>query len=139
MITFLAKSVDGKLNLGSEANRIRLSEWLKNNPDKYLRIEPQIGKRTLQQDRFYWFYLGLISRDCGHSPNELHAHFREAHIPSKWILVFGKTTEIRKSTADMNKTEFSEYLDRICAECNVPIPDSEQYLKYIETAPLINE
>lgn len=131
MITFLAKSVDGNLNLGSEYNRARLKEWLKKNPDKYLKIEPVISKRTRSQNNFYWAYLGIIERETGQESTELHEHFKQYHLPKKWKLIFGKTTEIYKSTTELTKTEFADYLDKICAETNIPIPDPRQLENFI--------
>ena len=47
----------------------------------------------------------------------------------------GKEIKIPKSTTELKKHEFSEYMEKICAETNVEIPDTEQYLASIDLAP----
>lgn len=88
-----------------------------------VRIEKAKAKRSLDQNAYYWFYLKLVSDSCGHTPQELHEIFKRLFIPPK-IIKWKKTTiKTPGSTSDLNKPQFGEYLDRICAETNILLPD----------------
>lgn len=123
MNIFLAKSKNGKLDFGSSYNESRFNSWLKDNEGKEVRIERFTRKRTLSQNGFYFFYLGIIERETGNSANDLHEYFKRTLLPPKFIKVFGKEIKIPSSTTDLNKAEFGEYMDKISAECEIPIPD----------------
>lgn len=125
-VVFTAKSVDGKLSLGSEGNTFRFKQWLEQNPNKMLKIEPIGNERTNQQNRYYWLYLGIIERETGNCANYLHEYFKRIHLPPTYISVMGKEIKIPTSTTDLKKHEMSDYLDKICAETGVPLPDPEE-------------
>ena len=48
----------------------------------------------------------------------------------------GKEIKIPSSTNDLRKNEFSDYLEKICAETRVVIPDTKSYLREIDLAPM---
>lgn len=124
MVTFIGHSQEGKFSLGSEENRMRFSNWLRANPGKELRIEPyEKPKRTNQQLRFYWFYLEIIEQETGNLAADLHEYFKRALLPPKWLKVMSKELKVPGSTRGLSKAEMSEYMDKICALTNVPIPD----------------
>lgn len=123
MSIFIAKSIDGKLNLGTESNRYRLQEDLRDHPEANYRIERMMPTRTLNQNRYYWLYLGVIERETGNSARDLHEYFKRTHLKPRFIQVMGKEMRIPSSTSELSKLEMSEYLDKICAETNIPLPD----------------
>lgn len=125
-MTFLVKIVNGELDFGSEYNLARFHDFAKQNEGKYLRLEKPELKRSQQQNRFYWFYLGIISRETGNDEEELHEFFRAKFLPKKFAVIKGKTNahevQIRMSTTKLTKAEFGEYLDKISSLTEIPIP-----------------
>jgi len=126
MTVFLAKS-DGKgFDLGSDINRARLKDDLAKNVGKIYRIERPESKRSLSQNSYYWLFLGIIAREHGDDPEALHEHFKQRFAPRKFGKVKGQEVQFHKSTTQMTKSEFGEYLDRIAAECEVPLPNPKE-------------
>lgn len=126
MSTFLAKPrKDGTLDFGSPHNESRWRTFCQDNEDKRVRIDLPKAKRSDQQHRYYWLYLGIVSMETGHEAQELHEYFKRVHLPPKFITVMDREIRIPASTKDLTKAEFGEYLDRICAEVNVPLPNPE--------------
>lgn len=113
-------------------------EWdNKNTVFKYLtslegkaihcQIEQMKSKRTLDQNALYWMYLTIISRETGELESNLHEVFKRLCLPPQFITYKGRQIKIPGSTTKLSKSAMGEYLDRICAETNVPIPDTEEY------------
>jgi hypothetical protein len=137
MTTFITKiSNKAELDFGSDYNFARFKQYCKENIGKILRIEPEVSTRTLSQNKLYWKYLGIIEIETGNNANDLHEYFRRVFLIPKIIKVMGKEVKIPTSTTELKKNEFSDYLDKICAETGVPIPDTEAYLKECDLAPL---
>jgi hypothetical protein len=136
-ISFTTK-IDSKggLDFGSEYNLGRFRQYCKENIGKVLRIELQTNTRTLSQNALYWLYLEVIERETGNNANDMHEYFRRTLLPPKFIKVMGKEIKIPKSTTELKKTEFGDYMDRISAETGVAIPDTEAYLAKLDLAPL---
>lgn len=127
---FLVKIDKGQLNFGSEANQARWRQFLKDNDEKWLRIEKPISKRSGQQNRFYWLYLELISRETGDDAVSLHEYFKHNLLKPVIKTIKGKSGkeivfETDRSTTELSKIEMGEYMDRISALTEIPIPDPE--------------
>lgn len=125
MTRFIATAKRGKLDWGSLSNEARLSQHLKDNEGKSYRLEKVQGKRSVNQNSFYWLYLEVISREVGHTPQELHELFKRTLLPPKVLNVLHREFKMPASTTELTKTEMSEYMERICAETNVPIPNPQ--------------
>ena len=127
MNTFLVKIKEGELDFGSEFNQARWREFLKENEDKWIRIEKPKENRTLSQNNYYWLYLEVISRETGNEAEELHEFFKQKFLPRKMVIIQGKKTAhevmIIKSTTKLSKVEFGDYLDKICSLVEIPLPD----------------
>ena len=91
----------------------------------WITVETEENKRTIQQNRYYWLYLEVIADETGDVADDLHEFFRRKLLPPKWITAQGEETKIPRSTTDLSKAEFTEYLDKICAKTNIPLPDAE--------------
>ena len=100
-------------------------DWLTQNEGKkcYADLGRETGVRSLNQNSFYWMYIDLISKETGHTSNELHWLFKGLFLPKKQVEWKGKKYWMGGSTTNLNKIEMGEYMERICAECGVPIPD----------------
>lgn len=136
MTTFIFKSNKGVWDFGTEHNYKRFIQHLKENDGKEFKIESLVRTRSLSQNNLYWMYLEIIERETGNNANDLHEYFRRTLLSPKWLKVMGKEIKVPKSTTELKKNEFSEYMEKICAETGVPIPDTEQYLKELDLAPL---
>lgn len=122
MIVFNAKAKKGELDWGSYDNQFRLKRHLSDNEGKVYRLEKVETKRTLSQNAFYWAYLDTIERETGNLADYLHQYYKRLLLPPKFIQVMGKELKIPSSTTELNKTDFSEYMDKISADCGVAIP-----------------
>lgn len=136
MQTFIFKSNKGVWDFGSEYNYKRFIQHLKENDGKEFRIEQLVRTRSLSQNNLYWMYLEIIERETGNNANDLHEYFRRVLLSPKMLKVMGKEIKVPKSTTELKKNEFSDYMEKICAETGVPIPDTENYLREIDLAPL---
>jgi hypothetical protein len=129
---FIVKIIKGELDFGSEWNLHRWNDFCVDNEGKTLRIEKPKSVRSMQQNSFYWVYLELISRETGNDPNDLHEYFKTKMLPRKIVEIHGKhghyEFEKIKSTTELSKLEMGEYMDKICAVTEVPIPDPKEYL-----------
>ncbi len=137
MTTFLVK-IDSKggMDFGSSFNLSRFRQFCKENIGKELRIERHERKRSMSQNALYWLYLGIIERETGNLADDLHQYFKRVLLPPKFITVLGQEIKVPKSTTELTKVEFSEYMEKIAAKVDVPIPDTKQYHKYFDSAPL---
>lgn len=128
---FLAKSIDNKLNLGSETNRARLNEDLKSHPNAVYRIERVVPKRTLAQNNYLWLYLEVIERETGNDTASMHEYVKKYLTPKverkvkileneKWVTHKGM---VGKGTSELSKIEMGDVLDKLCSLTEVPLPD----------------
>ncbi len=135
MTTFLFKAKSGKPNFGSEFNEARLRQHLKENEGKVYRIEPEVNTRSLSQNKLYWKFLGVIEFETGQNADDMHEYFRRKLLLPKFITVNGEEIKIPRSTTELSKTEFGEYMEKISAMVDVPIPDTLTYLQTLDLAP----
>lgn len=129
MKEFLAhcEVIDGKLQWKNEA-------YLHVNLPKFegmkgtLTIKKKWNKRSLSQNKLYWLWVTIISKDLGYTENELHTLLKGKFGPKKAIVVGGKTYNIPKSTTDFTKGEFVEFMffvEKQAAELNILLPHPE--------------
>jgi len=121
---FYAKAKDGKIEW-SNNRALENYLWSVDKKPILIKIEREKSKRTLDQNAFYWFYLRIIANETGHLEWELHSLFKRLFLPPKIIKILGREFKIPASTKELSKGDFSEYLDKICAETGVPIPNPE--------------
>ena len=133
--TWIAKSVNGTLDWGSEFNLARLRQWLKEHPNKLLKLEPLKEYRTGSQNNLYWLYIDIIANETGNDSIDLHLFFKSKLLPRKKIIIRGKKTahefERETSTTELSKLEFGEYMDKISQLVEIPIPDPKELENFI--------
>lgn len=95
-------------------------------------IDREKQRRTLDQNAYYWFYLRLVSNDTVHTEDELHQLFKRLFLPPTILKVLGRDIKIPSTTKKLSKVEFGEYLDRICAEVNIPLPDPKDIQNLVQ-------
>jgi|15BtaG_2_1085339.scaffolds.fasta_scaffold01275_6 hypothetical protein len=125
-MTFRCKATKGELDFGSEYNQNRLKLFLQDNEGKELTLTLPKVKRSGSQNSFYWAYLTIVERDTGNNAEDLHEFFKSTLSPKKIVTVKGKKEHevvVAKSTTEMSKAEFGEYLYKIAAMTEVPLLD----------------
>ena len=106
---FTAKIKDGKIEWHDNKGLARF--LYESEGEVYIDIKPS-NKRNTAQNNYYWTMLTEFGKQCGYHSDEMHE-------------VCKRKFKI-KSTKDLNRDEFSEYLDRIhqwAAETGFPIKD----------------
>lgn len=105
-------------------------------------IEPRTRPRSLSQNAYYWAYLRIISDETGDDENSLHEYLKRLLLPPKFMHVHLSGTEVEvkvpASTSDLSKSDFAEYLERICATTGVPLPDPRDLGYVVENPGLYN-
>lgn len=127
---FLAKSNGKILDFGEYKQS--LVEDVKNNKDAMYKLERFSKKRTIPQNNLFWFYLEIIEKETGNSPEDMHEYVKKHLTPKigrrvriltkqkKWVWASGM---VGKGTSDLNRSEMSDVMDKLCALTGVPIPD----------------
>jgi hypothetical protein len=72
--------------------------------------------RTDAQNKLYWSWLGLISKETGNSTEALHVSFANEFLPKTFEVVRGETVDVVKSTTKLTPEEFTKYLKEVEAE-----------------------
>lgn len=129
-------TVDGEKKLIVESK-----PWYRHNLQKFkegdhvtLEIHSRKPKRTEQQNRYYWgVYLPLIAHETGeHDLDALHELFKGKFLTEGIVEVLGQKVRKKKSTTELGRGEFSEFIMNIEAETGIEAPPTENY----DLAPL---
>ena len=130
MTTFIFRAKSGVEDFGSEFNRARFYTHLSDNEGKEFVIKQREEKRTLSQNNLYWVFLQKIEFETGNVASDLHEWYKRSLLPPKFIHIRGKNgvreVKIPRSTTDLNKIEFGDFMDKISAESEVAIPSPEE-------------
>lgn len=121
---FRATIRDSKLSLGPILRR-QFSDWLRVNEGKRVLVQLDKPGRSNSQNAYYWVYLGVIAQETGNNEDDLHEFFKRKLLPPVFKKVLGEEIKLPRSTTKLNKSEFGEYLEKICALTNIPLPDRE--------------
>lgn len=114
---------NGKLAIETPESYKRYLSGFDEGTKMVLDIEKKKNKRSLSQNAFYFLYLGVIENETGNTVDDLHELFKRKFLKPVEKTIMGQQIRLPNSTTNLSKHEFSEYLDRICALTNVPIPD----------------
>lgn len=116
-------------NIGSRRAAVAYIEQLPDGKPFEVSITRKRERRTLDQNRLYWLWLGAISAECGHTPDELHAYFKAKYLARKSVAVFGEQAVLDVTTRDLTKEQMTAYLERVQAfaasELAIPLPNPE--------------
>ena len=103
-----------------------------------LEIHTRKPKRTEQQNKYWWVYITLIGGETGHTPEEIHEWAKRMFLPPRYVKIMKTEMKLPASTPLLSKSEMSDYLDRISAATNVPLPDPSTLKNYISNNDPIN-
>ena len=120
---FTAKN--GGMDFGK--NQDSFYQFLQNNEGKRFQISKLQTQRSKSQNSYYWAYLRIIEDDTGNLSSDLHEYFKRKLLPPIEVIIKGRkgarSFKRPKSTKELDKAEFGEYLDKICALVEIPLPD----------------
>lgn len=102
-------------------NKPALSEWARQNPGRNIlvKFERRGSKRSLPQNRYYHgivvqsVMLGLREIGYSMSHDETHFFLKQKFNPIQVPNKNAEAIELPGSTTVLNKTEFSDYIERI--------------------------
>lgn len=109
------------------SNSKKFDEYLLSlNGEIELQIDRKRGKRTTNQNSFYWLYLGVIADETGEDIDDLHRFLKRKLLPPEFKEILGETIKLPATTTKLDKLEFGRYMEKICALTGVPIPELYQ-------------
>jgi len=85
------------------------------NPKKKWRIEitQHTGRRTTSQNKLLWAIYTAVATETGHTSDEIHEYCKATFLPKRIVSFDGVDHEIVGSTALLDKSAFSEYVERV--------------------------
>src|SRR5574343_1720264 len=86
-------------------------------------IEKEKKKRSLEQNDFMWLYLNHIEKETGNLSTDLHELFKRKFLQPVFKIIMGVEVKLPASTTNLTKSEMSDYLDKISAFTEIPIPE----------------
>lgn len=116
---------NGKLAIDTPEKWKRYLSGLNEGEKLVMEIDKRKKHRSLSQNAYYWLYLEIIENETGNLADDLHEYFKRKFLKPTEKTIMGETIKLPSSTADLDKHDFGEYLDKICAMTNVPLPDPE--------------
>lgn len=90
-------------------------------------VEVTVGRRKTRrsdkQNRLLWAYYEIISNETGQgSAEEIHEYMKRKFLPPVIIKTKWGEMKVPGSTTKLSSIEFGNYLDRINALVQIPIP-----------------
>jgi hypothetical protein len=127
MIFYAHSKLDTPMPTLEWSNKLAFTKFLSENEDYkgawIVEIEKEKGKRTLKQNDFMWLYLDHIEKETGNLSTDLHELFKRKFLPPIPKKILGVEFRLPASTTELSKQEMSEYLDKISAFTEIPIPE----------------
>lgn len=94
-------------------------------------IDEKPMKRSTAQNRYYWKCLGVLSKELGYTPQELHEAIAARLLGvAQRTTIYGQKLIEPISTTSLSTKEFADYMDRIIAfawSFNINLPDPSFY------------
>jgi len=114
-----------------------LKTWVQSKKDGKYSIEIKKVRqiRSLSQNALYWKWLDIIGNSLGYDADELHTTFKSMFLTDR-----SQKLPLVRSTAKLNKNQFSAYLGKIereAAQLGIVLPQPEDY--YNSLAKELNE
>ena len=112
-LTYYSNVKDGKLQKNV---RVQIANELREFEGKRVEIKIQKLKsvRSHQQNRLWWLYMTIISKDTGYTKDEIHEICKMKFLKkSKVIEKTGEIMEYLGSTAELNKMDFADMVSEL--------------------------
>lgn len=111
-LEYFSTITDGKMQRNTSQ---LIAEEIKHFEGKrvHITIEKLKSTRSVQQNRLWWLYIGIIAKEIGYTKDELHEickfkFLRKEKVNEKT----GEVFEYCGSTAKLGKSEFGELVDK---------------------------
>lgn len=120
---------DGEMVFNSPSHKHLFKKFLQQFSDKnvFLEVKEAKSQRTLNQNSYYWLYLGIIAEETGYSKDELHDLFKGKFLTKEIKEVLGEKVRIEKSTSTLSIGKFVEYIIDIEQFTGIQAPDTSEY------------
>lgn len=132
MDSFHVKSENKGIKFKSDHQRglwlTRLSQL--DGKEFVLSIDERKPKRSERQNAYLWLYIGLIADETGYTKDEVHSLMKGKFLTREIKEVMGQKVRITKSTTELSKSEFSEYIMEISAFCGIEPPNTDEFFGY---------
>lgn len=122
---------------GKKTLKLSSPVWYRHQLNKFrvgekvsLYLSTRKPKRTIQQNRYlFGVYYPLIARETGeHNIERLHAFFKGKFLTQGIVEVFGQKVRMTRSSTELSKSEFSEFIMNIEAETEIQAPPTKNYI-----------
>lgn len=94
-------------------------------------VEIKEVKRSNPQNAYYWMCIGIIGKELGYTPDDLHdACKREFIGTDQGTDMFGNLYLMPKSSAKLKKGEFSTYMNKVqsfASSQGITLPQPDYY------------
>jgi hypothetical protein len=130
--SFIIEILNGEIKWKSDHHRDLFLRFVQQFSDGKYRLDINTIKsiRSLEQNNYYWFYLGVVSDDTGYTPEEVHEWAKGKFITKEIKEVFGDLVRIKGTTTNQSRGEFAEYLMKIAQETGIQLPDTSEFYGY---------
>ena len=132
MDSFHVKSENKGIKFKSDHQRglwlTRLSQL--DGKEFVLSIDERKPKRSERQNAYLWLYIGLIADETGYTKDEVHSLMKGKFLTREIKEVMGQKVRITKSTTDLTKSEFSDYIQEIEAFTGIQSPNTDEFFGY---------
>lgn len=130
-LTYFSNVKDG--NLQDNVRKKIASELSQFNGKRVeVTIKPLKSTRSLQQNRLWWLYMGILSKDIGYTKDEMHAICKMKFLKREKVVE--ETSEILpylKSTTELSRGEFADMVNELIRwsaetfNIVLPLPESQ--------------
>lgn len=130
--SFHVRIEEGNIVFNSKTHKDMFKRWLGQWNDKDVSLEVKLEKRTRsgEQNRYYWLYLGIIEEETGNDKEILHSYFKNKFLTTSITELYGDKVRVAKSTTELTKGEFGEYLAKISEITEIELPDTTAFFGY---------
>ena len=104
----------------------------------HVKVTCKRGKRSIDQNAYYWLILTCIMQESGQDKDSLHYYFRSQYLGMYERICFGSVITEPKSTTELDSKQFTQYIEEIrifaATELGITIPNPEdlKYQQFIE-------
>ena len=80
-------------------------------------IKEYKDKRSMLQNNYYWSVLKELSEHTGYEDTDLHVLFKDKFLYKEPVQILGEYVKKEVTTTNLNKKQFSEYMEKITVFC----------------------
>ncbi len=128
---FFGKKLGGRFVFRDRALYDAYFGSLEEGVDLELTVAKKRKNRSIPQNSWYWgAILPVISRETGHTCEELHEIFKRMFLPRKMVVYKDKEIQLPGTTTECDTLSFSTFIEHVRAEAasmGITIPEPGEY------------